>query len=282
MLILNNKFWFFSLIACIAIVFGLMFFLDSGSHEKSNNGHGHKDLTEVEDHSEHEHAKENAESHQGEDVAENAEHAGHGHDNGSDEESTLRINEVSQELTGIKLEKSSARKIQTTVKLNGRIFPNRNKFAQVVSPYPGIVKKTYKSLGENVKARDVLASIEANGSLSIFSIKSKIAGTVIKNEIIPGEFVSDKEVLFEVSDLSKVWVNLSITEQDFDKVKLGQKVFIKMWDKASGEVGTLKRLHPTQAKVMRELLSANRPIRPPRKTIAKKKLFRKPLPIFSD
>lgn len=59
-------------------------------------------------------------------------------------------------------------------------------------------------------------------------------------------------------------------------------IYIKMWDKASGEVGTLKQLHPAQAKVMRELLSSNRPIRPPRKSVAKKKSYRKSLPLFSD
>ena len=56
--------------------------------------------------------------------------------------------------------------------------------------------------------------------------------------------------------------------------------YIKMWDQASGQVGNMKRMHPRQAKAMRDLLSANRPDRPPRKQSVKKKNHRKVLPPF--
>lgn len=156
-------------------------------------------------------------------------HDEHGHGE-TEQENELVISEIAQELAGLKLDKASVNKIQATVSLYGRIFPNQNKLAQIVSSYPGIVRKVHKTLGDSVKAGEILASIEANGSLSVFPIKSKISGTVIKKEIVPGEFVSNKEVLFEVTDLLTVWVNLNITEQDFDKVKKNQRVFIKMWD----------------------------------------------------
>jgi membrane fusion protein, heavy metal efflux system len=157
-------------------------------------------------------------------------HSSHGHDEHKESQNSIEVKETAQKLAGIKVKQALASSIQSTIVLNGRIFPNQNKLAQIVSRYPGLVKKVYKDLGESVQAKESLASIEANGSLSVFPIKSKIKGTVIRKKIIPGEFVSDKEILFEVSDLSVVWVDLNVTEKDFGLIKKGQKVFIRMWD----------------------------------------------------
>lgn len=174
-------------------------------------------------------------------------HAGHDHAEGEHDEHGKEIvesSEIAQELAKIGTSKAAAKEIHRVVHLNGRIFPNQNKTARISARYPGVVKKVDKELGDEVNLGEKLASIEANGSLSVFSVISKISGTVIKKKIVSGEFVMDKDVLFEVSDLSSVWVNLNVTEQDFADIKEGQSVRIRMWDSKDSIDGNISYVSP--------------------------------------
>ncbi len=49
-------------------------------------------------------------------------------------------------------------------------------------------------------------------------------GLVTKKTITVGDMVSPAQVLYEIMDLSKVWLNIIIYPSDLDKIKLGQKV----------------------------------------------------------
>lgn len=164
-----------------------------------------------------------------EDGHEHGEH-GHGDHDEHGKEGKLEISEIAQELSKLEILKAEKRAVVSTIKLNGRITPNQDRLAQIASRYPGVVKKVFKELGDPVRAGESLAEVEANGSLSTFSLKSKIAGTLIGKNIVSGEFVSDQEILFEVSDLSTVWVDINVTEQDFGKIKVGDEVVVRLWD----------------------------------------------------
>lgn len=55
-------------------------------------------------------------------------------------------------------------------------------------------------------------------------IYSPIGGVVIRKNVVEGEYVSEGQALFEVADLTHVWVKAQLFENQFSLVKVGQAV----------------------------------------------------------
>lgn len=75
-----------------------------------------------------------------------------------------------------------------------------------------------------------LSAIGANASsrtLTRFEIKAPIDGVVTNKKISQGQVVSEVDALYEISDLSTVWMEAMIYAKDVNTVKVGQKVTIK-------------------------------------------------------
>lgn len=63
---------------------------------------------------------------------------------------------------------------------------------------------------------------ESNPDLRLYNILSPITGTVTKRDITKGEFINNATVIFEVADLSVVWVDIGVFPKDLYLVKEGQ------------------------------------------------------------
>jgi cobalt-zinc-cadmium efflux system membrane fusion protein len=59
-----------------------------------------------------------------------------------------------------------------------------------------------------------------------FEIVAPFDGTVIERHITRGEVVKDETDVFQIADLSSVWVNISVYQKDFQVVRKGQSVII--------------------------------------------------------
>lgn len=112
--------------------------------------------------------------------------------------------------------------IRNLLPLYGKIAINEEGMGHVMARFPGIIKEVYKRLGENVTKDDVLAIVESNESLRSYQITAPATGTITAKDAAPGEFVKDDMTLFTVSDLSSVWVDLSVFRQDFKLLKVGE------------------------------------------------------------
>jgi cobalt-zinc-cadmium efflux system membrane fusion protein len=130
------------------------------------------------------------------------------------------------ERSGIVLEEAGPRKLRKTVKLNGQIAPNEDRMAYVIPRFPGVVKAVRKKLGDKVQEGEILATIQSNQSLQNYDVKSEIAGTIIKKEVTLGEFVSESRTIFVVCDVSSVWVDLNVYQQNFSELQPGQKLVL--------------------------------------------------------
>ena len=60
--------------------------------------------------------------------------------------------------------------------------------------------------------------------LRLYQIRSPIAGMVIFRHITKGEFVENTTTIYEIADLSTVWVEIGIYPKDLPRVKEGQSV----------------------------------------------------------
>jgi len=181
------------------------------------------------------------------------EHEGHGEHH--DEHGT-ELSEDVLSASGVTLEHAGPVKIAITLRLNGQVVPIEEKTAHIIPRFSGIVKEVRKNLGNQVTEGETVAVVESNQSLQHYEIKSLIAGTITKQHITRGEFVSDATEIFEVIDISEVYANFFAFAPDYSKIKLGQRVILTYQGTALSAVATISFISPliddaTQSKFVR-------------------------------
>ena len=67
----------------------------------------------------------------------------------------------------------------------------------------------------------------ANQGQTRYAIRSPIDGVITNKQISQGQVISESDSIFEVADLSTVWVEMTIYAKDINLVKTGQKVTVK-------------------------------------------------------
>jgi membrane fusion protein, copper/silver efflux system len=102
------------------------------------------------------------------------------------------------------------------------------------SPFPSIVQNgegVVSSARERLKLLGIrgsqIATLEKNSRPDIrLAIYSPFSGVVIEKMVQQGQYVNTGEVLFNIADLSTVWVELELYENEFPSVHIGQQVDI--------------------------------------------------------
>lgn len=87
-----------------------------------------------------------------------------------------------------------------------------------------------------------LNAVGASGSsksLTRYELRSPINGVVTDKKVSQGQVISEIDSLFEISDLSTVWVEMNIYAKDINIVKVGQKVTIKATAFDADTTGTI-------------------------------------------
>lgn len=159
------------------------------------------------------------------------------------------------EAAGVSVATAGPATIRERVVLNGRIAPNEDALVHVMPRFPGVVRTVHKRLGDAVARGDLLVTIESNESLQAFELRSQLEGTVIAKDVSPGEFVSNDRELFQIADLSTVWVDLDVYRRDFARLRVGQPVHIDAGDGLPPVESTLAYLSPIGAVNTQTLLA---------------------------
>jgi cobalt-zinc-cadmium efflux system membrane fusion protein len=82
--------------------------------------------------------------------------------------------------------------------------------------------------GLSVRMRRLGVDGENSRASSMTAIRSPFAGVVIKAAIAPGEVVDPTSELFQVADLSRVWVQADVYEKDIGRIRAGQMAIISV------------------------------------------------------
>lgn len=90
-----------------------------------------------------------------------------------------------------------------------------------------IARSKLEALELDTAAIEQLTTGDAAQSVT-FPIKSPIDGTVNHLDLAVGKVVAANEHLFEVSDLSTVWVRIGVLERDIRHIKIGQPVELEL------------------------------------------------------
>jgi cobalt-zinc-cadmium efflux system membrane fusion protein len=102
---------------------------------------------------------------------------------------------------------------------------NADRHAHVEARFPGTVRDVRVHQGDRVSRGQTLLVIEANESMREYPVTAPFDGVVLARRTNVGD-VAGSEVLVEIADLSKVWVELHAIGATAARVAVGQKVHI--------------------------------------------------------
>jgi len=90
-----------------------------------------------------------------------------------------------------------------------------------------------------------LANLTAESpNLRLYTIVAPINGTVLSRHITKGEFIDSNAIIYEIADLSTVWVEIGIYPKDLYKVHEGQTIEISVPLQNQKGLATLVYLSP--------------------------------------
>jgi membrane fusion protein, heavy metal efflux system len=91
---------------------------------------------------------------------------------------------------------------------------------------------------EHAAAERALVALggDLEGELGVLTLRSPISGTVIASRVARGQTVEPSDTLFEVANLSTLWVELSVFERDLAGVRAGDSVLIGGGGRAHGSI----------------------------------------------
>jgi cobalt-zinc-cadmium efflux system membrane fusion protein len=100
-----------------------------------------------------------------------------------------------------------------------------------------------KTVGDSVRAGEVLARVESNDSLQVYAVTAPIGGVITARMTNPGQQAGDTP-LFTISDLAQVRAQLSVFPRDLARVRVGQHVRLTTVDGERTASGAITRIAP--------------------------------------
>lgn len=90
-----------------------------------------------------------------------------------------------------------------------------------------LAKQKLRAFGLTDEEIEELAK-EDDPDLRLNEIRSPMDGTVVFRHITKGEFIENTATIFEIADLTNVWIEIGIYPKDLNKVKEGQLVDVSL------------------------------------------------------
>ncbi|WP_457318186.1 efflux RND transporter periplasmic adaptor subunit [Stenotrophomonas sp. P5_B8] len=177
-------------------------------------------------------------------------HAEAGHTDGEDDHDAperTTIAAAMAEQAGIRVAPVAAGTIADEHDVQGLLTPVDGRVAQVMARFPGPIRSLRANVGDSVRAGQVLASIESNLSLTTYTVSAPIAGVVLARQAQVGGVAGEGTALFEIGDLSTLWVDLHIFGNDTQHITAGVPVTVSRMTDGVSQTTTLERVLPGTA-----------------------------------
>ncbi len=141
-------------------------------------------------------------------------------------EGRVELSREMAEASGVTTAIANAGDIDKKITLYGKLVVAPEFQRIIKGRFPGVVKRINVVPGDFVNAGDILLSIEANDSLSIYNITAPIAGKVAERHINPGE-ISESNPLIRIVDDRRLTALLHVFAKDGIHIKAGQVAVIQ-------------------------------------------------------
>lgn len=178
-------------------------------------------------------------------AGEHAEHAESESGAGEPEDHTT-ITQAVADASGIVVAPAGPGVIGDEHEVQGLLTPVEGRHARVVARFPGPVKAVRAGVGDTVRAGQTLATVESNVSLSDYAVTAPLAGTVLARNAAVGDLAGEQP-LFEIADLSELWVDLHLFGADAQHITEGLPVEVTRLSDGVSVRTTLDRILPGTA-----------------------------------
>jgi cobalt-zinc-cadmium efflux system membrane fusion protein len=134
----------------------------------------------------------------------------HGGEHGDGEEGEPDFARVAPERAGalgIVIAEATGGAVAETVTLTGRLIIDPKRVAAVRARFPGPVVRVHKEVGESVARGEPLADVESNESLTVYTVRSPLAGVVLERMTNVGD-VAGTDALYRVGDVTDLQAEL--------------------------------------------------------------------------
>ena len=151
------------------------------------------------------------------------------------------------EASGIEVAEAGPGVIADEHEVQGLLVPIEGQVAKVTGRFPGPVRSLRANVGDQVRAGQVLATIESNLSLSTYTVTAPISGVVTARNASIGGMAGEGTALFEIANLSEVWVDLHIFGADAQHIRAGVPVTVTRMGDGETLSTVLERVLPGMA-----------------------------------
>lgn len=145
---------------------------------------------------------------------------------------------------GLATEAAGPAAIRQTLEVYGRIVAVPGRVSQVTARFDGALRSVHVTVGQRVRAGELLASVESNESLNVYRIEAPISGVITGRNGAAGEQTAGR-VLFEITDTTEVWAELSLFPGDRSKVIEGMPVTVRAVGGDAAYRGTVDQIGVT-------------------------------------
>jgi cobalt-zinc-cadmium efflux system membrane fusion protein len=171
-------------------------------------------------------------------------HDAHAQDGGHDE--TVTIDAATAQELGIRTAAVAAGVVRDAHEVQGLLAPIEGRHARVRARFPGVIQAVRVSVGDEVKAGQLLAVVESNVSLEPYSVTAPFAGTILGLSAGVGD-LADDEPLFELAQLATLWVDMHLFGRDAQHITRGLAVEVTRLSDGVTATTTLDRILPGTA-----------------------------------
>jgi len=127
------------------------------------------------------------------------------------------------ELSNVQTEIAGPQTLTVANTVYGVISKAEDSVFHVHAPYSGIVKSVFVETGDKVKKGQRLLTVKNQQTLQTYTVTSPATGEITLRPVKSGDH-TDMGTLVEVSDLSTVWVEMSMFPKDLEMIAKGMTV----------------------------------------------------------
>ena len=149
--------------------------------------------------------------------------------------------------SGIRVQAAGPGVVADEHEVQGLLTPVEGRTAQVMARFPGPIRGLRANVGDRVRAGQPLATVESNLSLSNYTVTAPISGVVLARSASVGAVASEGTPLFEIADLSSLWVDLHIFGADAQHIRPGVPVTVTRLSDGATLDTVLERVLPGTA-----------------------------------
>lgn len=134
-----------------------------------------------------------------------------------------RIDAKTAQVMGVAIAEAGPAPLKLQLSLSGVVQADPSRVSRVRARYPGIVRQVAAQPWTTVAKGALLANVQSNESLQNYAVTAPIGGVIVEHRAQIGE-ATGEEMLFTIVDLSRVWVELDVFQNDLSRIAEDQAV----------------------------------------------------------